>query len=132
MAAGLSLTITLAQGLVLANQRPPVRANGAGVLPDVTNVINSARQKIEFSILDGLESGYLELGVAGDFFQADSADLTDGRGGPTFLRQRRHDLTPFGTAHNAADRDCFLSRARSALCAPAPVSLSADQPLHYR
>jgi len=78
MPAGLRLTIIRAQGLVLPHQGPLVCANGAGILPNVADVIDSARQKIEFSILDSLEGSHLELGVAGDFFQTDSADLTDG------------------------------------------------------
>src|ERR1700727_2866393 len=77
-----TLIILRTQRLVHLHQRTFVDAYRPGILPDVTDVVNSARQNIKVSIFDGLKCGDLELGVPRDLFQTDPVGLPDGRYAP--------------------------------------------------
>src|ERR1700677_2923846 len=86
----LTLIFFPVQRLVHFHERPFVRADRPGVLPNVADVVNSARQNVKVSIFDGLKGCDLELGVARDLFQTDSASLADRRYSPVMQRQCRH------------------------------------------
>ena len=54
-----------------------VSVNRAGVLPNITDVIDAAWQGVEITVFDGLQSGNAQFGDARDLLQGDPFRLTN-------------------------------------------------------
>ena len=68
LAAGWNRVASGAAGAIELDQRTLVDADRPGILPNVADVVNAARQDLEIAILDGLQSGDFEFGVLRDLF----------------------------------------------------------------